>query len=80
MSARRLHPDASLRVLRKELLRLNDGRPELLEAMSDPRVPASVAREQLNQIDTEMHEILEAIAVLEEHWASKAGMARKGAA
>ncbi len=60
-----LHPNAALRVLRRELLRLNDGRPELLLAAEDPRIPAGVALQQLTQTDIEIGQVLRGIEAVE---------------
>lgn len=61
-----LHPHAALRVLRREMVRLNDARLELIEAMDDPRIPAGLAVQQVQQCDREIAEIVWAHHVLEE--------------
>lgn len=75
----RLHPDASVRALRAKMVELNDYRPELLAAISDPARNGTEAMAALNKIDAEIDELIEAIGVLEEHWAAKQTL-RKGAA
>jgi hypothetical protein len=55
-----LHPNAALRVLRRETVRLNEARLELIEAVDDPRIPAGVARQQIAQCDREIDELIEA--------------------
>jgi hypothetical protein len=60
-----LHPNAALRVLRREMVRLNDGRLELIEAMTDPRIPAGVAVQQVQQCDREIDELVWAHRTLE---------------
>jgi hypothetical protein len=60
-----LHPNAALRALTRELTRLNEGRPELLLAIEDPRLPRGVADLQLAQTDTEIEQLRHAIAVVD---------------
>jgi hypothetical protein len=58
-----LHPNAALRVLRREMVRLNDARLELIEALDDPRLPLGVAAQQVSQCDREISELVAA-----HHW------------
>lgn len=60
-----LHPNAAIRLMIQELARLNDGRPELILALEDPRIPAGVAAQQLIQIECEIAELVQAIHTVE---------------
>lgn len=69
MTGNPLHPNAALRVLRREMVRLNDSRLELIEAMNDPRIPSGLAEGQAMQCDAEMKEIACACRLLEDAYA-----------
>lgn len=70
-----LHPNAALRVIRKEMVRLNDARLELVEAINDPRLPLGVAAQQVAQCDREISELVAAHHFLEAHFDDQAGQA-----
>jgi uncharacterized protein with von Willebrand factor type A (vWA) domain len=76
----RLHPSAAMRALRRELQRLSEGRPELILALGDPRLPAGVASAQLAQTDAEIEELAEVCRLLERHLAAKAARRLRSAA
>lgn len=64
-----LHPNAALRVLRREMVRLNDARLELIQALDDPRIPAGEAVRQAQQCDVEIKELATACRLLEDAFA-----------
>ena len=68
----RLHFNASVRTLRKQLEWLNDARGELVESRADPRLPRGVAEQQIAQCDNEIDEITEALIVLDAFLANAA--------
>lgn len=60
-----LHFNAAMRVLRKEMVRLDDAKRELTAGIDDPRLPAGVCIQQIQQCDREMAEIAAAHDMLE---------------
>ncbi|PZQ59253.1 MAG: hypothetical protein DI570_16465 [Phenylobacterium zucineum] len=76
----KLHPNAAMRTLHRELQRLNDGRPELMLALDDPRLPAGVAADQLAQLDAEIQEIGDMCRLLARHLEARAARRLRSAA
>lgn len=71
----KLHPNAALRTLRKEMVRLNDARLELIQALDDPRLPLGVAAQQVIQCDREISELSVAHNYLEAFFEGEASKA-----
>lgn len=63
-----LHPNAALRVLRREMVRLNDARAELITALEDPRIPGGLCIQQIQQCDAEVAELTAAHRLIETAW------------
>lgn len=58
-----LHSNAALRVLRREMARLNDARGDLIATMD--QLPIGVAVQQIQQCDSETAELTEAHHIIE---------------
>lgn len=71
----RLHPDAAIRVLRKEIAYLKEGAEAYAEHLGDKRLPPGFVVSQLAQIDREHMQLLEAMNMLEAAWEASAGAA-----
>jgi hypothetical protein len=67
-----LHSNAAQRALRREMVRLNDARLELIGAIDDPRLPAGLAIDQIRQCDREIAQMVEAHDLLEAHYGALA--------
>lgn len=57
--------NAALRCLRREIVRLDDAKRELVASMDDPRIPGGIVLQQIQQCDRETAELTAAHDLLE---------------
>lgn len=69
-----LHHNAALRVLRREMTRLDDAKHELVGAIGDHRLQPGVAIQQAAQCEREITELREAHNLLETIFSAGAAM------